>query len=567
MRDDTNSPLAPTVSTSFAISTTATPPASVSESPTSGAGYSSFTLPSGLRNKKLKVEFFMTVPATTDGVWRLSLYDSTGTRVALSTDSSSATTLPGGVTGKFVAYFDATSSTTYSLRFTQTTKNNANTLFVTNVIVGPGIQPQGAVVGEWQDYSPTTQGLGTPTFTYARWSRAGTNILLDIRLVAGTVTAAEMRVNLPNSLTIFGSSSLSASRGRWEKDNATLNTGKAGNVVSAGGNSYVTFGIEDYANNANPFSSQLANAILSNGQVLSFTATVPIAEWAGSGTVQLAQNDVEYAWNSDVTNTASVTTSGFGYGPSGVAISSNWSTNTQFVRRVRFQTPIQATDKIVLELNYSGRGWVPFEQFYPRLRQLNNFYGTELQPVSGTTTDVDVSFNIGGYEAAGATYGANGTTWSNISTSSWRVRKSSAGAAVGFGRASSSTGFGLVAPRNGQYNLTLSSPLGGFAATRAVGIYYQDQDGNHRLKINIAATFNSTTVTATQFSLTGVTFKNVAGYYQPVANILLGASTSPVKCYADPNSSNILISAASITATGICVTGDLELDSKPTWAY
>lgn len=74
-----SSPLNPIVTTAFSISNSAT-----SESSTSG-GYYPFTMPAGLLNKKLKIEFTFTTPAT--DVYRVSMYKG-ATRVPLSTDSS-----------------------------------------------------------------------------------------------------------------------------------------------------------------------------------------------------------------------------------------------------------------------------------------------------------------------------------------------------------------------------------------------------------------------------------------------------------------------------------------------
>ncbi|WP_141732419.1 hypothetical protein [Oligoflexus tunisiensis] len=68
---------------------------------------------------------------------------------------------------------------------------------------------------------------------------------------------------------------------------------------------------------------------------------------------------------------------------------------------------------------------------------------------------------------------------------------------------------GLVAPRMGQVNFTVTGT--GWTTTRAVGIYYQDQDGNLRLKFNLSGTIsgqaNSNVVALTVSGITGVNSK------------------------------------------------------------
>lgn len=129
---------------------------------------------------------------------------------------------------------------------------------------------------------------------------------------------------------------------------------------------------------------------------------------------------------------------------------------------------------------------------------------------------------------------------------------------------------GVVRPRKGQFQATVTSGQAGWSTRRASVIYYQDQDGNHRLKFNINGSFTSATVSSITATVSGVTFKNLSGFYQPVSAMISGAGTSPalIGCYAAPNSSNIAISAVSAAANmdTLSVSGDVELESKPSWA-
>lgn len=430
-----SSPLNPIVTTAFSIANSAT-----TESSTSG-GYYPFTMPSGLLNRKLKVEFTFTTPAT--DVYRVSVYQGS-TRVALSTDSSSVTTLPASVTGgKFTAYFDTDSNTSWTLSVTRTS-GSTGACVITNVIVGPGIQPQGAVVGDW--VSTTVTGTWSTNTTYTAYERrVGNNAEYYVRVaLTGAPTATNLAINLPSGRTI-DTTKLPASAGN------EMAVGE-GSASDTGNRLYPLVVVYQSTTQVRVWTAETTgetSAVLSednpftfgNADSVGLHFTVPIAEWAGSGTVNLAQNDVEYASNSDTSSTASVTASGFAYGPSGTAFGSSWSTYTQWTRRVRFQTPIQPGDSVELEIAESASGpWVPWStRSAPYTSANTSAYGPQVARVN--STDVDVIFNQQGASAAGAaTYGANGALWSSYVGFYWRIRKSSAGAAVGFGIADTTSG-------------------------------------------------------------------------------------------------------------------------------
>jgi hypothetical protein len=139
----------------------------------------------------------------------------------------------------------------------------------------------------------------------------------------------------------------------------------------------------------------------------------------------------EYAFNtSGITAAGASDTTSFGYGPAGAAIGNIASTtaasDTTF--RCRFTTPIQTTDKIVVEIN-SGNGWLD-TSFVTPMSQNTSRYGVKFNVIN--STDVDVAFGNMGYAAGGATYAAAGNAWSGINTWRWRVRKVSGGAVVGY---------------------------------------------------------------------------------------------------------------------------------------
>ena len=163
--------------------------------------------------------------------------------------------------------------------------------------------------------------------------------------------------------------------------------------------------------------------------------TVPIAEWAGSGTVNLGANDVEYVSNSSTSTSASDTTL-FAYGPAGSQIQ---IITTALRRRVKFQTPIQVTDVISVQISEDRIKWFDMSADYLNTAVTANVaqykrentvqYGFgKINPVDSTS--IEISF--GTYADNTSTYGAAGLAWTTPGTYYWRVVKSKAGSAVGF---------------------------------------------------------------------------------------------------------------------------------------
>lgn len=118
---------------------------------------------------------------------------------------------------------------------------------------------------------------------------------------------------------------------------------------------------------------------------------------------------------------------------------------------------------------------------------------------------------------------------------------------------------------NGGNAPTVTSAQSGFAVTRAIFIPYQCQDTTWRLKFNILAKFTSATVSTISCSINGITFKNIAEFYQSVSAFVNGTLQ---QSYVNPNTSNVtIIQTSTASAIYFSASGDVELNSKPTWAY
>ena len=468
-RDATGSPLDPVVPTGFSLSATATGQTFVS---------AALTVPTSLRNRKLKLEFAMS--ASTAG-FKVDVLKSDGTtRFSLTTDVSSVSNLPS-LTGKYVTYFDMDAGSTVKVRFTSTAGSVGVPVVVkfTQVIVGPGIQPQGAVVGEWVSFTPT--GSWTTNTAYlGKWRRVGDSMELQYDIsCSGLPTAGILSLDLPSGYSLdqtkFTQTASGSASGSWRARDAGVQTYGGPTEVNGGGTTVGVISLiiaaGGYASNAVPFAFNI-------GDRLEVWTTIPIAAWAGSGTVQLAQNDVEYAYNTDTTTTATVQGSGFAYGPAGVALpASNWSLGTNYIRRVRFQTPIQDGDKLEIEIKSTAAGattWIPIKEYLCAfIATASSYdYGARIVAVTNNTTDVDVYFSNGGFRP-GATFGTGtGTSWSGVAVQ-WRVRKSSAGAAVGFGIVVPGVSSGLVSASGLPGNTTGNAIASGYVGEviTATGTY------------------------------------------------------------------------------------------------
>ncbi len=459
-------PLAGTIETAIKITSSTVAGAEASEY----VSYA-FTTPASL-GAKLKVEFYLR-PGTnfTSNEWTVSVYAG-ATRQALSTDASSVTYIPNA-SGKFTTTFDCVASTAYTLRFARPVNaaGNAGVLNVANVIVGPGIQPQGAVVGPWLAYTPTFTGYGTATFVAFSYRQVGGSIEVRGRFTTGTNTATTALVSLPAGFTVDTTQFAATLQqvGTMVADTAANNSPYS---ILAGTGYTTAVGI----GRLQAALTALTGNSLVNNSILSMQFAVPIAELAGAATVNLAQNDVEYAYNSDVGTSASVTASGFAYGPSGVNLPDTgvpWSTaNTLITRRVRFSTPVLATDRVQLEYaRQDSNSWLEHSTspYFIARRANNTEHGISIDRVSGSSTDVNVYFSAGG-PWPGATFDSATIAWTAVGASlfKWRLKKTTGGAAVGFAGATQ-TSLGLA--KAGQFpgTNTNDSAVAGYVGEHASG--------------------------------------------------------------------------------------------------
>ena len=339
-----------------------------------------------------------------------STYASGLTRQSLSTDSAGVTKIPG-LTGTMRSTFSAASATPYcELRYTELVADTS-ILDVSLVYVGPQSSVQGATIGAWQSYTPTSTGIVT-SFLNCIWRRVGDSIEIKGGFATNGTGSGTVSLTIPSGLTINSSAlpaSLTSSRNSlgWVQ---TFNQEVASQfdrdslVIPI---SSTTFGFVRPGTSGN-YSS------IGTGVEFSFALFVPINEYVGSGTVNLAQNDIQYAYNTSTT-TANDTTS-FGYGPAGVAFQAFAPTGvTPVVKRVQLQYPLPAGSSPYVEL-FDGTNWVHgVDRLGGTTTVTSTSYGFRLVAVPGSTTQYDVDF-YSAYDQG------TGDAWSVLASGGWKWR-------------------------------------------------------------------------------------------------------------------------------------------------
>lgn len=119
-------------------------------------------------------------------------------------------TLPALKT-KCVGYFTTSTDTDSTVRASLHLASDSATastydVIVDNCILGPDSLVPGAIITDWQDYTPATTGIGSPTFNIAQWKRVGDSVQFRYRFTTGTVSAVVASISPPADVAGFDNS-------------------------------------------------------------------------------------------------------------------------------------------------------------------------------------------------------------------------------------------------------------------------------------------------------------------------------------------------------------------------
>jgi hypothetical protein len=417
--------------------------------------------------------------------------------------------------------------------------------------------PGGLAIYTGRDTSLTTAGFGTIASPIVDYWTVGSILKAKGRFTTGTVSGTTAAITLRNS-NIADLGTATQVVGKWWRNTATGAARKTGPLIIGNGGTAVNFSNDDATQAQDPATPLAGSNVLGTGEVCFFEYEVPVTAFGTSATVGPAS----------VTQWASDDGSSDVLGPQGSLVPnvafSTGATNRDFA----FSIPQDLRQFVRCELNYRGFGWSSAADIFPFSSGNNavsgNSYGVQAYWISSST--FRVTFGNQGTNVAVSNVSNGGSSWATefAAGTRFRVGLSIGGVFIGINFANSSQG-GFIAPRKGQTALTVTSTAAGWSTVRAVGIYYQDQDGNHRLKFNISGNFTSKTLAqADSITISGVTFKS--GVVQSVGSANNGSKPWQAS-RADGNTSIIYMYADSSTGTSQVNLGDdVELESKPSWA-
>jgi hypothetical protein len=405
-----------------------------------------FTISTTDRSKKCQITFDYDTSTTNyaAGDMRVYVYDVTNATLI----TPQTVDIPKG-TNTFVTTFDTTTSTSYRLILhVATTNATAYTVDFDNFVVNAGQVVQGAAISEWESWTPTGSWTANTTYT-GRWKRDGSDMLVRVQVAtSGVPTAAALTVNLPNGHTINTTALVNTT----SSNKPILGIASSYDGTSSTYPGWVTYNnttslavfqfgaASSFVDATTGTQSGVAPFTFGSGDGVLLEARIPIAEWAGSGTVNLGPGaQVEFAsvggtWDANSTTTV--------YGPQGVQITGAL-TDTR-TKTITWQYPIQSDDMIVVEGSSDGLRWWPMVQNYPY--SLNSTGSNSLSAgvfiSSQTATTTVVQFcryaALANDDSPAFDWGT--TVW-------WRVRKAKSSSPVGFGLATA-TDSGLVNPYN-----------------------------------------------------------------------------------------------------------------------
>lgn len=135
------------------------------------------------------------------------------------------------------------------------------------------------IVGPRVSYTPTFTAFGTISNVNCGYSQVGPKVLIDCTFTSTAGSASEARVSLPSGLSIPTSQPSLFKAGELATTETTFYYPV---VLAEQGASYLTFGYSTSASGSGSLAKRNGNALVSTTSTISFTAIVPIAQYASS---------------------------------------------------------------------------------------------------------------------------------------------------------------------------------------------------------------------------------------------------------------------------------------------
>lgn len=133
-------------------------------------------------------------------------------------------------------------------------------------------------ITDWASYTPTFTGFGTAASVEVKWRRVGGNVEISGKFTAGTTTATEARLSLPNSYTSASTTYIPSLQVAGLALKGTSSSNHGGAILAEPSVAYVTFGNPNTISNTASISVAKANGdAYTTADVISFFASIPIA--------------------------------------------------------------------------------------------------------------------------------------------------------------------------------------------------------------------------------------------------------------------------------------------------
>lgn len=260
--------------------------------------YIPFTIDAGQQAQMQQIQFLYNVTAgsancnfsnSSSSTFAIGVYDVTNSAWVSITPAQYGAFL--GSKGAAKVSFQASSnSVSYQLIiFAQVASTGAVTMLVDQVQVGPqSFSGYAPIMTAPVAYTPAVVGWGAPTglsFTYAQ---NGKFCIIQGTLTAGTSTAVQAQIPLPNGIVIDPSVVTNFICGKANINYSISTYFGTGVVLCNAGNNFLQLGVEAYGFNS--LSPANGNVIVPSGYTISVWAMVPILGWSSSSQI-LSQYD------------------------------------------------------------------------------------------------------------------------------------------------------------------------------------------------------------------------------------------------------------------------------------
>lgn len=246
--------------------------------------YYQFTAENGHLAKKLLLSILTDTSLLDDGDLRIYLVSSSDSFSAdFNVISPANPEVLAGTPDIFKQFqFDA-SDTAYRLCLHYaSTDTTAKTAKFDQIVFGDRPVATSAFVSDWEEYTPTFNGMGTVSNSFMYYRRVGDSLEVRGRFVTGTVTASDAYFTIPSGINIDDTISVTSTVvGRGTRSVSGSNLNDFSIIHRSSQNTRLYIGALNQSA-FNPFSNTAADGIMGSSESIAVFATVPIAGWSSN---------------------------------------------------------------------------------------------------------------------------------------------------------------------------------------------------------------------------------------------------------------------------------------------